>query len=397
MKFIFINPYAHHAYFSILALSRLDDVEILCPPFIIDLLLRRWKTRGLRLHYSAINFFFISPILVFVYWSKQFGLFSDKSYIKIFVYCASLLLRCSGERVIIYCYQDYLLNLIKQANSSVHFIVEFIIQFPRDQPNSDSSIEVAHLATAVTAPTKLIVDELVQHGIQASLTPYGGDKLSFRNLKSRAGRKTSIFYDIPANHVHEKQRCDTFLIAARSNSLRKGMDILLEALDALDQDFPDSSFSSLEVIICGNVTDPYLANCASRLSKQFNASGKVRLRNGQLNQDNYLQLLKSSDIFVMPSRLEGSSYAALEALWQGVPSVLSPFCGVEMFKPAEHGELLDPLTSDSLEKILREILIDPDRLDNFRFSLERDQHLFTWERYTTAVSDSVQQVLKLFP
>jgi glycosyltransferase involved in cell wall biosynthesis len=387
MKLLFVNPYPHHAYFSVLALSRFSAVEILCPPLTIDLFFQRWKTVGLRPSRLSWPLRFASILLIVLYWAKSNRLLSDQTYVNIFLYLASYSLR-HNQDCIIYCYQDYLLPLMKRSRPNQRFISEFIIQFPACQANLNTSVEAALLASGLVAPTSIIINELKAFGVQASLAPYGGNKVFYRT--DFAIKNTNIEQSNNPS-ITDKSK---LLVAARSNSFRKGLDILLDALEVLNYDFPVSQFASCEVVICGNVSEKILLDRLDALSNLFKLSGKIQIKSGQLLQDDYLKLLEKADIFVMPSRLEGSSYAALEALWQGVPCILSSFCGVEMFRPGTHGELLHPLNSYSLQKSLRQILLDPCQLQDFRVSLKRDQDLFTWQPYITHVAKFVNGFFK---
>jgi glycosyltransferase involved in cell wall biosynthesis len=392
MKLIFVNPYSHHSYFSVLALSRIDNVEVLCPPLILELLLNRWKPNGLRIHNSGFVHGFPKWLAFMSFLARKSGLISDKVYLQCFLFSAKLFLNGSKNHCV-YSYQDYILPLMLNSSASQKFIVEFIIQIPPDQPNCKPSIEAAHIALGTLAPTNIIINELGIYGFNADLAPYGGDKSAYRPkaLENQSMNSFKVFKQ--QKQPNKQASCSNFLIVARSNSFRKGLDILLEALEGLNQDFPVSDWACCEVVICGNISDPLLAERVSTLSKSFKSTDKIKIKAGQLEQDSYLNLLEAAKIFLMPSRLEGTSYAALEALWQGVPSILSPACGVEMFRPGFHGELLEPNTSSSLLKILQRCISFPERLEFFRSSLYHDRHFFTWNRYLEAVSYSVQNKL----
>jgi glycosyltransferase involved in cell wall biosynthesis len=79
--------------------------------------------------------------------------------------------------------------------------------------------------------------------------------------------------------------------------------------------------------------------------------------------------------------LEGSSPAALEALWLGVPSVLSQACGIDQFKDGDHGIILSKVTPQLLCDALYSVIQCPIKLMTWRSSIENDISLYTWKSY----------------
>ena len=66
-----------------------------------------------------------------------------------------------------------------------------------------------------------------------------------------------------------------------------------------------------------------------------------------------LELLKSSDIFVMPSRYEGTPIALLEAAALGLPIVASHTGGIpELVQDEEHALLIPPEDTHALAQEL---------------------------------------------
>jgi len=380
-----VNPYSHHSYFTVRALSRLGALEVLCPPLILQLWLHHWRQDGLSIRWSVRGVFVALPLSLFAYLLYSFRLIPEVVYLACFRLAVWLLLFRPDPRQIVYVYQDYLLPIMAVSSQSRRYVCEFIIQIPVGQPNRRSSLLSAQHADCVLAPTTMIQSELDPYGITVSLAPYGGDKAcyrsSFRVLDGMA---------LQADQT-DSGRLDSveLLIAARSNTLRKGVDLLLESLDQLDEHWPVDLQTRLRVVICGQVSEPQLLNSLGRLQQSFALSQRISIRFGHLAQDDYLELLRNADLFIMPSRLEGSSPAALEALWLGVPSLLSPFCGVEAFKSGEHGLLIDPLSSRALQSILLSLLQDRQPLAVWRSNLQRDRQQFTWDGYMQAVATSV--------
>ncbi len=92
--------------------------------------------------------------------------------------------------------------------------------------------------------------------------------------------------------------------AGGRKKIYKGYHLLVKAVEGIESNF--------KLIICGE--------------------GETKENNenypGQLNEKQYLELLSSSDIAVIPSLYESFSLVAIEALNTGIPVVVSNTCGV---------------------------------------------------------------------
>lgn len=370
-KIIFINPQAQHSFFSLHALSKCGHVEYLCPPLSLQLALGHWLDGKLDAHHSVISLLFFQPasVLFFILFKKN--VIPEALYVQAFNVLAYLFLM-GRPRSTVYIYQDYMLPLVRRYAGKHRFVCEFIIQISQGEPNYESSIKAAALVDDVVAATKLIIDQLSGHEHSPTLAPFGGDKINYRATKKQQQRMVSL---------HERKFEGSILIAARANSYRKGFDLLIEAIQQLDLNWPIDVQHTLRIQICGDVADGDLSRQLQALQKKLEGRGCISLHAGQLSMDAYQELLNRADLFVMPSRLEGSSLAALEALWTGVPALLSEACGIDQFSSGRHGQLLHPNTAECLAEALMAVLMNPSQLVSWRKALQNDQPLFTWSNY----------------
>jgi phosphatidylinositol alpha-1,6-mannosyltransferase len=146
----------------------------------------------------------------------------------------------------------------------------------------------------------------------------------------------------------------------------KGFDEVLEAMPSLVEDFP-----TLTYVLAGDGSDrPRLESKARKLG--------VRERTvftGYVPEEKKLDLYRSMDLFVMPSRLEGFGYVFLEALASGIPVVASSVDGSrEAVRGGAWGSLADPNNRDEIMRAIRNGLtnpIVPDRSELDYFSKER--------------------------
>lgn len=146
----------------------------------------------------------------------------------------------------------------------------------------------------------------------------------------------------------------------------KGFDEVLEVLPSLLEDFP-----TLTYCLAGDGTD------RARLEQKAEKLG-VRdhtVFTGYVPEEQKLDLYRLTDLFVMPSRLEGFGYVFLEALAAGIPVVASSVDGSrEAVREGAWGTLADPNNRDELLTAIRSGLVDPripDRSELEYFSVQR--------------------------
>ena len=375
-QLIFVNPHTHHAYFTCLALSRLGPVQIICPPLLLQLWLGEWKREGLRAGGSFIGFALATPLSLIAFLLYKLKIFPEHRYCQCLGLAAWILAR-RQERSLLFVYQDYLLSVLR-ANRTCPVVVEMIncLTSP-SQDNYITSIEAFQLASLILAPCKQALADLSGQAAPVASAPYGGDKLAYRSQAFLNGE----------GMVAPSRRKRQYKIVARAFSYMKGVDILLGALSLLQQSFFEERLH-LTVVICGPVSELLYQRQITSLNQQ--GRGVVlQIQAGQFTQDSYLHLLQQADLFIMPSRLESMSLAALEALWIGCPALLSRACGVDQFNPNAHGELIDPNTPEALASILAKVFLRPQLLDEWREQLEKDRQIYTWEAYLEGVSRGV--------
>lgn len=99
----------------------------------------------------------------------------------------------------------------------------------------------------------------------------------------------------------------------------KGIDLLLEAWKGLSKFHAD-----WQLVIAGPDGEGYLRD-ARRRASALSPSGRPHFMD-PLRGEEKVQMLNAADLFVLPSRAEGFSVAALEAMAAGNPVVLSEEC-----------------------------------------------------------------------
>jgi glycosyltransferase involved in cell wall biosynthesis len=133
---------------------------------------------------------------------------------------------------------------------------------------------------------------------------------------------------------------------------QKGFDILIEAFSKIASQIPD-----LYCLIIGEGDDK------QKLSAQIRMAGlERRLRLiGYLEREKAMSILKSSDIFVMPSRYEGTPIALLEAAALARPILATCAGGIpELVSHEQHAFLVPVSDPAALAEGLTRLALDRD-------------------------------------
>lgn len=378
MPILFVNPHIHHSYFTLLALSQSGSVLLLCPPLHIDLYLKRWTKDGLNIYSPNAYVRLIQLISILSFLAFKWHLLSEECYVQILRSLSSHLIETQLISVFVH-YQDYI-GIKPRARSLIAYdICELIIRTSKELPNWKSSMEAVRIASHVVVPTSNLFPNYDAKNERFTLAPYGGNKDSYR----KRGMHSSSEVSFPHNHSRR------IIIAARANSYRKGLDILLKALRLLDQSLSQGNTPrvKLEVYICGAIQELMAKRNLIATKRHLKIHNLITVSARQYSQTDYIKRVRASDIFIMPSRLEGSSPAALEALWLGVPAILSQECGIDQFKDQKHGLLLETPTPEHLLKALVLITSHTEQIVQWKCNLVKDRDGFSWLRYLNAYKD----------
>jgi glycosyltransferase involved in cell wall biosynthesis len=125
---------------------------------------------------------------------------------------------------------------------------------------------------------------------------------------------------------------------------QKGLDTLFAALDTL---CTNGYRFEMRIIGIGSELESL---------RQFSISHKLEnnvIFLGEQNQDAIQHELSNAHFFVLPSRYEGISNAALEALAFGLPPILTKCGGLDTYISADTGWVCDPENSECLYSAIR--------------------------------------------
>ena len=190
-------------------------------------------------------------------------------------------------------------------------------------------------------------------------------------------------YSIPQNSI--------ICIAVGRLVAIKGFDILIQTAHLLGQQLENVHF-----LIVGD------GQCKAELADQVNALGvnKSVTFAGYQDHETVLSFVKSSDIFIMPSRYEGTPIALLEAASLGIPVIASNVGGIpELVQDQVHALLIPPDDPQSLAQAVKRIINDKKLAETLsanaverikeKFNIDRQLEL-TWSAYQKALSFHLQ-------
>ena len=128
----------------------------------------------------------------------------------------------------------------------------------------------------------------------------------------------------------------------------KGYDRLIAVMEGLSQRYP-----ALHCLVIG---DGPLRRSLAESIRRRGLVGRVRLL-GYRPPDEVLRLVKAADVFVMPSRTEGTPMALLEAAVLGTPIVANAVGGIPAVLTHErHALLVEPGRDQALADALARVL-----------------------------------------
>ena len=374
-KLFFSNPHGNHSYFTVFALARKYDVIYLCPPLFLQLLLRRWrKPIPVVNHDVWIDFISFTCLVVFLCF--RFKVFPESLYVKFFNLCACHVVKRLGL-LHWYHYQDYTFLPSSLRSNLLSDTCEIIIDAPCGSANRETTLRAMMLADKIVMPSKNM-SLFGTHPDKTLLLAYGGNKYEYLNQTAADS----------SGYLTQTPRTSNIKIAARAHSSRKGSVQFLESLsDLLDYIIESKSVLSLDVVICGSIVEPESLRLFNLLYLRSASNPNFNISFKRFSQYEYLNLLASSDLFILPTSLEGSSPAALEALWMGIPSIITRQAGIDCYRDSRHGLLLNSNDKGLIYGALVKIVSDPCLLDVYRKQLLLDRHLFSWSAYVGELSE----------
>jgi len=185
----------------------------------------------------------------------------------------------------------------------------------------------------------------------------------------------------------DKKKPDSPVIFLSTSRLtpRKGIHFLIEAFAVALKESP----VPLELWLIGEGEQkPELQARVAELG----IDGQVKFL-GRIEHDRLVDYYRQAHIFVLPSKNEGMSNSALEALACGLPLVVSGTGGMqELVTEGENGCFIDPEDTAAFARALSDLAASPDRIRTFGIESRRRAEARGWRQVATRFKDVLESV-----
>jgi glycosyltransferase involved in cell wall biosynthesis len=168
----------------------------------------------------------------------------------------------------------------------------------------------------------------------------------------------------------------------------KGLDLLLPAFKRLAAAHPE-----VHLVLAGGDERGYLVRVNSMVT-EFELASKVTLT-GLISGVDKLAAFQDADVFVLPSRSEGLSMAMLEAMYMGLPVVVTDRVGLWRQVEKNPCGLVVPYDEDSLAGALEQMAIAPDRREMGQRGRQLVAAGYTWDKIARQLVAEIEGALSV--
>jgi len=171
---------------------------------------------------------------------------------------------------------------------------------------------------------------------------------------------------------------------------RKGWDIAIKAFVTVLRQIPNARLVLVGDTASGERVEEFRR--LKELSKHCNVSEHVYFLG---HRHDYRDILKTSDVFVLPSRSEGLPAALLEAMAAGLPCVATNICGMtEVITQGENGLLFEKENDAELSRHLIALIEDRILRERIASQALKRARAFSMQAYVDKVFGSYTTLLR---
>lgn len=158
---------------------------------------------------------------------------------------------------------------------------------------------------------------------------------------------------------------------------RKGLSDLFDAVKLLNRD-------DLELVVMGSLLAP-MEFYRSELSNFTFEAGR--------SNDQVLALMRSCDVFCLPSIVEGRALVMQEAMSQGLPIIITPNTGGSDLVIAEQTGFLVPIRSpEQIAEKLEWFLNNREKIPEMGEMAKKHAAGYTWESYANTIVNEIKDI-----
>ena len=226
-------------------------------------------------------------------------------------------------------------------------------------------VQELELADVVVCPSKFVMDSLPEKLVgnkQLIMAPFGSPKiLSDNNLPVKNTSKTNKPLRV---------------LFVGSMTQRKGLGDLFKAVELINS-------SAIELVAMGSLLAP-LEFYKKQFSDFTYEAGRPH--------DQVLELMRSCDIFCLPSIAEGRALVMQEAMSQGLPLIITPNTGgADLIIEGETGFLVPIRSPEAIADRLNWFLENRNEIPRMGEKARKHSANYTWENYASTIVDSISK------
>jgi glycosyltransferase involved in cell wall biosynthesis len=167
------------------------------------------------------------------------------------------------------------------------------------------------------------------------------------------------------------------VLFAGSMGQRKGLSDLFDAVKLLNRD-------DLELVVMGSLLAP-MEFYRSELANFTFEPGR--------SNDQVLALMRSCDVFCLPSIVEGRALVMQEAMSQGLPVIITPNTGgSDLVIPEQTGFLVPIRSPEKIAEKLEWFLNNRDKIPEMGEMAKKHAAGYTWESYANTIVNEIKAI-----
>lgn len=191
-----------------------------------------------------------------------------------------------------------------------------------------------------------------------------------------SGFPSTKVYSRPVNY--ENQGCDNILkllFIGRMDPLHKGLDLLLQALGKINS-------KSISLTLVGPKHNPKSQEIINKLIEVNNLNENVSILDPVYAESEKINLYLTHDIFVHTSRWEGMPNSVLEAMYYGMPVMVSENTNMkQIIESNKCGYVLPDLSISGIASLIALIHINKNKLQEYSVNCSNlVPDLFNWNK-----------------
>lgn len=228
----------------------------------------------------------------------------------------------------------------------------------------DRKVEEIALADVILCPSRFVHDSIpgsIRHKVPVHITPFGSPMPRLSGLDC---------------HVSDTKKLKVLFVGSMTQ--RKGLADLFEAMKILGSD-------SFELNVLGSAVRPL---------EFYKNEFSDFVYHAPRSHDQVLKLMKSCDVFVLPSLVEGRALVQQEALACGLPIIVTKNAGAEdLVEDGAAGFLVPIRDPDAIAEKLELIHTNRDCLAAMKQAAVQKAASVTWESYRKSIASIVASTI----